>query len=269
MPGATLVLACLLAAPPAPTPVSADTLVDVGGHRLHLEVHRGTAPLTVVFEAGGGADLSSWGPVPDSLAARTDATVVAYDRAGLGSSELGPSDLTPADEVTDLRRALAAVGAPPRTIVVGHSYGGMLALLQAGLYPDAVAGLVLVDPMNPRFVQATGDFVYSTAPDLSDPRTDRERALKRMVDGFEGLVRDVTPIEPGLKVPMAILTAGEPWWPRDDVNAAWRKSHAEMAAAAPNRRVEVVPGTDHDIPNERPGAVVRTVLAVIAEARAD
>lgn len=174
----TLALVSALALPPAsvgavsPTHTLAlpDTLVDVGGHRLNLEVQRGTEPLTIVFEAGGGADVSSWGTVPDSLAARTDATVVAYDRAGMGRSDLGPPDLSPRDEVAHLRLALERVGAPRRTIVVGHSYGALLALLHAALHPDDVIGLVLVDPMNPRFVEATGDFVHTTVPDISAPR---------------------------------------------------------------------------------------------------
>ncbi len=37
---------------------AADTLVDVGGHRLHLSVWDGEGPVTILFEAGGGADAS-------------------------------------------------------------------------------------------------------------------------------------------------------------------------------------------------------------------
>src|SRR5688572_27101880 len=117
-------------------PVVPDTLVDVGGHRLHLEVLRGTEPLTLVLEAGGGADLSSWATVPESLAARTGATVVAYDRAGLGQSELGPPDLTPRDEIAQLRVALDHLAVPSPKLVVATSYGAMLALLYAAIHRD-------------------------------------------------------------------------------------------------------------------------------------
>lgn len=258
-----LLLAFALGVQPAASPTVVDTLVDVGGHRLHLEVHRGTAPLTIVFEAGGGADLSSWATVPASLADRTDATVVAYDRAGLGDSDLGPTNLIPRDEIADLRRALERIGAPERTIVVGHSYGAMLALLHAALHPDAVAGLVLVDPMNPRFVEATGEFVQSTVPDIPDPRTDREKALARMIDGFDELVGEVLEIEPRLEVPIVVLTAGEAWWGEQEIDVAWRASHEAMAAAAPNREHVVVSGSDHDVPGKRPEAVLDRILRMV------
>ena len=259
-----LILAVALAAPPGPAPAVADTLVEVDGHRLHLEIHRGTAPLTIVFEAGGGAESGSWASVPDSVAARTDATVVAYDRAGLGDSDPGPAGLSPDDEIADLRRALERVGAPPRTLVVGHSYGGMLALLHAALHPSAVAGLVLVDPMNPRFVETTGDFVHSTVPDIPDPTTDREKALVRMIDGFDALVRVVGETEPELEVPIVVLTAGEPWWGSEEIDAAWRESHEAMAVG-PARRHVVVEGSDHDVPGARPDAVIDRVVRMAEE----
>ncbi len=48
------------------------------------------------------------------------------------------------------------LGVSGPTLVVGHSYGGVLALLHAALYPNEIIGLVLVDPMNPGFVDAVG-----------------------------------------------------------------------------------------------------------------
>ena len=72
-----------------------DTLVDVGGYRVHVVVHRGTKPLTIIMESGGGASLTAWSGVDAQLAERTGATVVAYDRAGFGKSETGPWDLKP------------------------------------------------------------------------------------------------------------------------------------------------------------------------------
>ncbi len=262
MPIAPLVLVCLLSVPADSPVAAADSLVDVGGHRLHVEMRRGTAPLTIVLEAGGGADASSWGPVAERLSARTDATVVAYDRAGLGGSDLGPRDLTPGEEIAGLRLALQRLGAPPRTIVVAHSYGGLLALLHAALHPDQVVGLVLVDPMTPRFAAATGDFLDSTLPDLSDPETDRERALARMVAGFEALTAEVGAAEPGLSIPVVVLTAGEAWWGPAAIDTAWRASHEELAAA-PGRRLVVVPGAGHDIPNQRPGVVIEAVVDAV------
>ena len=114
------------------------------------------------MESGGGASLAAWSGVEARLAERSGATVVAYDRAGFGESGMGPAELTPRQQVRQLHEALERLGTPPDRIVVGHSYGGLLSVLHAHLYPKRVRGLVLVDPMNARFVKATGDFVQST-----------------------------------------------------------------------------------------------------------
>ena len=50
------------------TPI--DTLVDVGGHRLHFKVWERKSDITLVVEAGGSSDLSSWETVPAKVAER-------------------------------------------------------------------------------------------------------------------------------------------------------------------------------------------------------
>ena len=192
---------------PALNPVPLDTLVDVGGYRLHLVLYRGAKPLTLVMESGGGASLEEpWLAVQAQLAARTGATVVAYDRAGFGKSGTGPIDLTPRRQVQQLNAVLQELRTPPNRIVVGISYGSLLAVLHGHLYRDSVRGLVLVDPMNPRFVQATGEFVHSTVPHIEHPASSKDSALVRLVNTFDGLVRDPEASDVGLGVPMVIVT---------------------------------------------------------------
>lgn len=259
-----IVLTSMLILSPATTATPRDTLIDVGGHALHLEVREGARLLTVVLEAGGGADASSWGTVPDSLARETGATIVTYDRAGLGESDPGPPDLTPEDEVRALRQALDRLGTPPPTVLVGASYGGMLALLHAALHPDHVVGLVLVDPMNPVFVRETGDFVQSTAPDIAEPANDRERVIVRMKRTFADLTARTAAIETGLEIPMIILTAGKPWWGEPEIDRAWRRSHEVMAGRRPGRDLVVAQGSDHDVPEKRPDLIVNAVKRLLA-----
>jgi pimeloyl-ACP methyl ester carboxylesterase len=59
---------------------------------------------------------------------------MAYDRAGFGHSELGPWNLTPRRQMAQLDDALGRLRTPPDRIVLGHSYGGVLATLQAHLF---------------------------------------------------------------------------------------------------------------------------------------
>lgn len=116
-------------------------LVDVGGHRLHL-TERGQGEPTVVIIPGAGDSSYSWMAVQKQIA--TFARVVTYDRAGLGSSDLGPAP-DPIRTLTELEQLLAKSGAPGPYILVGHSLGGLFARMYATSHPDQVTGLVLVD----------------------------------------------------------------------------------------------------------------------------
>jgi len=254
-------------APPAARPEPVDTMVNVGDHSLHLVIRRGTRPVTIVLEAGGGADLGGWYDVPARLARETGATVVAYDRAGFGRSELGRPYMSADEEIADLYCALETIAVPVRTIHVGHSYGALLALLSAARFPDFVRGVVLVDPMNPRFVEKTGDFVFSTVQSPEHPSTVQERALVRMVNGFRFLLAEVSATESTLRQPMVIITAGRPWWGRADIDRAWRQSHAEMAAVSRRRRSIVAERSQHYIPQQEPETVVAAVKRLLADLR--
>jgi len=116
-------------------------LVDVGGHRLH--VHRsGTGP-TVVLDAGAGGMSDDWTLVRAGVDGV--ATAIAYDRAGLGRSEPGPTPRSIPTHVIELRAALRQSGAHPPYVLVGHSYGGLVVRAYAYEHTDEVSGLVLVD----------------------------------------------------------------------------------------------------------------------------
>jgi pimeloyl-ACP methyl ester carboxylesterase len=112
------------------------------GRRLHY-VADGTGSPTVVFEAGMGSSHRVWGLVQPEIARH--ARTVVYDRAGYGRS---PRDAEPRGIerlVGDLRDLLRHLGSGP-FVLVAHSWGGPIVRLAASLEPEAVRGLVLVDP---------------------------------------------------------------------------------------------------------------------------
>lgn len=120
-------------------------LVDMGGHRLHL-IERGSGP-AVVFESGISATCLNWTRVRGEV--ERFARACAYDRAGLGWSDLAASPRTALAIIDDLHALLEAARIPKPCILVGHSFGGLLVRAYAAKYPAEVAALVLVDPLAP------------------------------------------------------------------------------------------------------------------------
>jgi pimeloyl-ACP methyl ester carboxylesterase len=114
-----------------------------GGHALRVLAY-GHGGATVIFEAGSGSPLEAWVRVQPEVAqfART----ISYDRAGNGLSPKGPTPRDGKQIAAELHAALQNLHAAPPYILVGHSLGGPYIRVFAGLFPDEVAGLVLVDP---------------------------------------------------------------------------------------------------------------------------
>ena len=123
-------------------------MVDVGGHRLHLQVlGEARSGATVVLEAGLDSFSTNWHWVQSTLA--SSLRVVAYDRAGLGWSDDGSPPRDAHHSAADLHTALRRAGISSPYVLAGHSYGGLVVRAFADLYQDEVAGLVLVDASHP------------------------------------------------------------------------------------------------------------------------
>ncbi|HTF09129.1 MAG TPA: alpha/beta hydrolase [Asanoa sp.] len=124
-------------------------MVRANGRRLRwVETTKDTGGLTILLTTGAGDTVLDWAAV---LPALTDEfRVVAYDRAGLGASD-PLRRLTIANQVDDLVALLDAHGP---ALLVGHSWGGLLAQFAAAARPDAVRALVLIDPTHEEVMAA-------------------------------------------------------------------------------------------------------------------
>lgn len=122
-------------------------LVDVGGYRLHINC-TGTGSPTVVIDAGLGDWSTGWGFVQPEVAKTT--RVCTYDRAGWAWSETGPLPRDAAQFAKELHTLLKNANIPGPYVMVGHSLGGLTVRVFVHDYASEVAGVVLIDSMNPQ-----------------------------------------------------------------------------------------------------------------------
>jgi pimeloyl-ACP methyl ester carboxylesterase len=111
---------------------------------LATDLGTGTPVLLVHGQPGSAGD---WNPVVEVLARDRDRLrVLVVDRPGYGAATVPPRSM--GDNAELLADLLEDRGAAP-AVVVGHSYGGGIALLMASRRPEVVAGLVLVSAVGP------------------------------------------------------------------------------------------------------------------------
>lgn len=138
--------------------------VVAGGLRQHVVELGAGAGVPIVLLHGAGCNLEDMRlALGERLAARH--RVILVDRAGLGWSERrGRGGNSPAYQAAVLRGVLNCLGIA-RAVVVGHSWGGALAMSFALDYPDRVAGLVLLaPPLYPLLRSMTGLYTVLATP---------------------------------------------------------------------------------------------------------
>ena len=116
--------------------------VDIGGRSLNIFCSGAGSP-SVIFESGGPGPGLEWEAFQRDAAMFTQACW--YDRAGEGWSDLGPFPRTSVAIASDLHELLKRAGVPPPYVFAGASFGGLNSRVYGGLYPNEVAGMILID----------------------------------------------------------------------------------------------------------------------------
>jgi hypothetical protein len=213
---------------------------------LHVEC-RGDAGPTVVLVAGLDTSGDTFRDLQAELAGT--ARTCFYDRAGIGDSaplaEAAP-DPSPGSAAADLRATLAAEGIEPPYVLLGWSYGGLVAQAYAVDFPEDLAGLVLED---------TSVREQFTDTDLVDPYQDWEEG-GRTVDE-RALKAQLRVVDPG-DLPVALLSQDtqESWVP------AFYRAHDRLARSSSDGVHAIGIGSGHAMHEDVPGLVARTVEAV-------
>lgn len=273
-------------------------LVDVGGHRLHLNC-TGNGDVTVVLESALGGWSIDWAKLQPLVAQRT--RVCAYDRAGYGWSDASGRRYSPEATARELHQLLRSADVPGPYLLVGHSAGGLYARHFAALYPNEVVGLVLVDPSHEnllarlpadsdavtqtqklkhlrwiRFITVTGvtrlfRIPVANAPDLQENERAIASAIGYRYGGYEAFYNEASAFVDATSVgdstiaapdvPVIVLTSSENA-NQEKTGTLWRQLHDEISDAYPRGSARTVEA-GHFIHVERPQAVLDAVLALL------
>jgi pimeloyl-ACP methyl ester carboxylesterase len=248
-------------------------MVNVNGHLMHINCVGEGSP-TVILEAANLGMSAHWVRVQQQL--RKTTRVCAYDRAGMGWSEMGPEPRDARQISSELHALLKGADTEGPYVLVGHSYGGLYARMYAARYPNQVAGVVLVDSSHPEqftrseegramYEQARrmGAFVpwlarlgvirltnfYPAHPDLPPQQRAQIAALNSSTQQMVTTVQEfrATP-ETNAQVrsmgnlgdkPLAVISAGQQ--PPD-----WLEMQNELAVLSSNSIHRVVDGATHE-----------------------
>lgn len=264
-------------------------LVNIGSHKLHLRCVGPTeARPVVILEAGGGGFFSIWSHVQDALSAHI--RTCAYDRAGLGWSEAGPTPRTMKQEAFELHALLTAAKIPGPYVLVGHSIGGLLVRRYAEQYGGDVIGVVLAASTHEsaRLGVIGKGWVrvreQATGRAVPEPRTDMppqgqtqgyDPAQDYLAEEFQQiyLARKANPQNLGDR-PLIVLAPTKPSPPPpgtpDDLWSELRLEKDDQAMGlvmlSKNSRLVRDPTSGHNIQNDNPQLVARAIEEVVEAA---
>jgi pimeloyl-ACP methyl ester carboxylesterase len=281
-----------------PRLVKDDFLVTVDGVTLGGSVQGEGDPL-LLLHGGPGMGVEYLEPLADELSGSFQ--VAAHQQRGLAPSSPG-GPFTVADHVADVRRVLDVLQWE-KALVVGHSWGGHLALHVAQGLADRVRGALCVDPMGG--VGDGGSAAFVAELEARTPAADWRRAeeLDELAmrgeandDELQESLRLVWPAyyaRPDLAPPMPPVRMSNDAYVETMASATEQLPRLEAAlpdlrvpvgfvAGAgspipttvstdtadriPGAWVTVIEGAGHFVWHERPGAVLEAVRRLLGHA---
>lgn len=243
-----------------------DTLVNVGSQKLHFSIYRGKGT-PIIFEAGNGDDSSVWAPIVKEIYQKTGATLITYDRAGLGSSEIDTLTISFQKEIEHLNLALETLAPFENYFLVAHSFGGFYASEFANLKNTSITGAVFIDVATQCMFTESWSLAYrSSLPKaawkmLKQKKTGLYHVLQKLPEISRYMAnRYISP-----SIPLTLVVAehipGKNTLKTERERKQWIKCLQEFGQGS-NRNYVLAKSASHRVWQERPDLVVREIVAL-------
>ncbi len=243
---------------------SQDTLVDIGGYKMHFKIFRGEGT-PILFEAGAGNDGSVWGHILEKIHNVTGTTLITYDRSGFGQSELNPnlkkdSDFGIENGLKELETGLSMLGFDNEIILVSHSYGGLYNLIYANKHPKKVKSVVLIDATLNNFWNEELLIMRDNNVDIS--AIDKPSGDYYLNANYNETMRYARNIHFPENIPILNIFPENtfPDLPPEILSNRWRKLHEELGNQKNNVTNILAKRSGHAVFQDNPSLIINTII---------
>jgi hypothetical protein len=238
-----------------------DTLIDVGGYKLHFNILKGKGT-PILFEAGSNAWSSDWDTILPTIYKITGTTLITYDRSGFGKSELNLKDTTLLNHgiengIKELEIALNKLGYDNDIISVCHSYGGFYSTLFTARHPNKVKYVIRLD------ANLVAAYTDDNLKKYHSQKVDRSNGLGMYYEtiNFQNTVRLMRKTEFPATVPVIDIIAGIPYHTKTKEQIIeFEKAHVDFVNGSPNRQLIKAIESEHDIKYDNPNLVINAII---------
>ncbi len=245
-----------------------DSLVRVGKHHLHFRIMPGEGT-PILFEAGNGDDGGVWEDLLEQIQAKTGATLITYDRAGLGKSEIDTSTIGFALEVEQLEKALIDLGFDGELFLVNHSFGAFYNSLLAHRKKFNIQGMVFVDPALPCYFTPTWCKSYKEG--LSEENwamiKEHRAGLYYVLKDLDGIAEYMLnrPLPKDIRATVIVAEEILPMVKAEEVQS-W-KDCLKSFGQTPKHRYVLAKGAGHKVWEKNPAIVVKEITRLYKKLR--
>ena len=238
-----------------------ETPVSVAGRRFQTRCV-GTGGPAVILVSGAYTPQTTWHRVHAKVGAK--ARICSYDRLGVGDSGPRRPRQTLEELGADVDGVIAALGLARPLVVVGHSFGGAIAMEWATKHPADTVGVVLIDA-----VSAAAQREYDKQVQEHYPGDVELNAHLEQVD-LSALPAQLDALPHLGTVPLVVLAATlhqpDPHYPKMDWNGygrAWEEGQRHWATYSEVSELVSVPNAGHFIHADQLNVVIAAVLRML------